>query len=67
MFRCLFPNEDSAESTVDNGSEEIDFLANGIKIRSSAQQLNGSGQKLIYMAFAEAPFVNSNGVPCNAR
>ena len=67
MFRCSFPNEDSAESTVDNGSEEIDFLANGIKIRSSAQQLNGSGQKLIYMAFAEAPFVNSNGVPCNAR
>ena len=67
MFRCIFPNDSSAESTVDNASEEIDFLSNGIKIRSSAAQLNGSGNALIYMAFAEAPFVNSNGVPCNAR
>ena len=67
MFRLLNPNEGSAESTVDNGSEEIDFLSNGVKIRSSAQQLNGSGHTLIYMAFAESPFVNSNGVPNNAR
>ena len=57
----------SAESTVDNASEEIDFLSNGVKIRSSAAQLNGSGQTLLYMAFAESPFVNSNGVPNNAR
>jgi hypothetical protein len=67
MFRLLNPNVNSAESTVDNGSEEIDFLSNGVKIRSSAQQLNGSGHTLIYMAFAESPFVNSNGVPNNAR
>jgi len=67
MFRLLNPNENSSESTVDNGSEEIDFLSNGVKIRSSAQQLNGSGQTLLFMAFAEAPFVNSNGVPNNAR
>ena len=67
MFRLLNPNENSAESTVDNASEEIDFLSNGVKIRSSAAQLNGSGQTLIYMAFAESPFVNSNGIPNNAR
>ena len=67
MFRLLNPNEASAESTVDNTSEEIDFLSNGVKIRSSAAQLNGSGQTLLYMAFAEAPFVNSSGIPCNAR
>jgi hypothetical protein len=67
MFRVLFPNVSSAESTVDNGSEEIDFLSNGFKIRSSAAQLNGSGNTLIYMSFAESGFVNSNGVPNNAR
>ena len=59
MYHVLFPNQNSAESTVDNASEEIDFLSNGVKIRSSAQQLNGSGQKLIYMAFAENPFVTA--------
>ena len=67
MFRLLNPNESSAESTVDNASEEIDFLSNGVKIRSSAAQLNGSGNTLIYMAFAESPFVNEDGVPNNAR
>jgi len=67
MYHVLFPNESSAESTVNNASEEIDFLSNGVKIRSNAQQLNGSGHTLVFMAFAESPFVNSNGVPCNAR
>ena len=28
---------------------------------------NADGGEYIYMAFAESPFVNSNGVPCNAR
>jgi len=54
-----------------NGSDqtgiEIDILSNGFKARSSATGLNASGVKHIYMAFAEAPFVNSKGVPCNAR
>jgi len=67
MYHVLFPNESSAESTVNNASEEIDFLSNGVKIRSSAQQLNGSGHTLVFMAFAESPFVNSNGIPNNAR
>ena len=67
MFRLLNSNASFAESTVDNASEEIDFLSNGVKIRSSAAQLNGSGHTLLYMAFAESPFVNSNGIPNNAR
>ena len=28
---------------------------------------NTSGASYLYIAFAEAPFVNSKGVPCNAR
>ncbi len=54
-----------------NGSDqtgiEIDILSNGFKARSSATGLNASGVVHVYMAFAEAPFVNSNGVPTNAR
>ena len=69
MFRNLLPNHASAENTTDNGSEEIDFLANGFKLRSSAQQLNGNGQKLIYMAFASNPLVANVGasIPTTAR
>ena len=45
----------------------MDLLSNGFKIRSSNNGLNRSGTSFFYMAFAEAPFVNSKGVPCNAR
>ena len=54
-----------------NGAETsgtiIDFLSNGFKLRENGADRNESGETIIYMAFAEAPFVNSNGVPCNAR
>ena len=59
----LFPNHDGAENTGDN----MDLLSNGFKIRWNDGVNNTSGQKYIYMAWAEAPFVNSNGVPCTAR
>jgi hypothetical protein len=47
----------------------IDFLSNGFKCKSfrCISMANGSGSTYIYMAFAESPFVNSNGVPTNAR
>ena len=46
---------------------EYDFVSNGIKIRQNGNNYNTSGASYIYMAFAENPFVNSNGVPNNAR
>ena len=46
---------------------DVDFLSNGFKMRTSGTGENHSGETHIYAAFAEAPFVNSNGVPCNAR
>ena len=67
MYKCLFPNETSAENTTNNGSEEIDFLANGFKIRSTAGQLSGSGQDMFYWAFASEPTVNGLGNPATAR
>ena len=38
----------------------IDFLSNGFKIRSTYGNTNGSGQLMIYAAFAENPFKYSN-------
>ena len=61
----LRPNSTAAEN--DNASKGIDLLSNGFKLRNSNGEFNSSGTTYIYMAFAEAPFVNSNGVPCNAR
>ena len=48
-------------------TDRLDILSNGFKCRATTTNVNGSGSTYIYMAFAEAPFVNSNGVPCNAR
>ena len=61
----LSPANSNAE---DSGTDRVDFLSNGFKIRvGSSSAWNGSGSNIIYMAFAEQPFVNSKGVPCNAR
>ena len=46
---------------------EIDFLSNGFKLKENNSAFNASGGSYIFAAFAEAPFVNSEGVPCNAR
>ena len=45
----------------------MDIFSNGFKLIQSGAEINASGGTFIFMAFAEAPFVNSNGVPCNAR
>ena len=51
----------------DTGYSDMDFLSNGFKLRRSWDQLNASGQTIIYMAFAEAPLVGSNNIPATAR
>ena len=58
-------NANSAEAAA--GENDLDFLSNGIKIGSTDGNINQSGYAHVYWAFAEAPLVNSNGVPCNAR
>ena len=45
----------------------IDILSNGFKCVKNNAATNGSGNTLIYAAFAENPFVTSTGVPCTAR
>ena len=51
----LYANLSNAEVNDGNG---IDFVSNGIKIRSNIGNWNLSGQTYIYMAFAEMPMVS---------
>ena len=60
--RLLFPNTNSAEST----SKMLDFTSNGFKIRSSNTGINGNGNTVIYMAFAENPIVGTNNIAATA-
>lgn len=52
-----------AESALDL----IDFTSNGFKNRNSYVSWNASGGTYIYMAFAENPFVLTDGTPVTAR
>ena len=62
--KVLWPNDNYAEYDETQG---VDFLSNGFKIRESATGFNGSGNTIIYMAFAENPLVGTNGIPATAR
>jgi len=60
----LEANTANAEDTGETA--DVDILSNGFKPRYSPNDTNGNNT-YIYMAFAEQPFVNSKGVPANAR
>jgi hypothetical protein len=49
------------------GGTPIDILSNGFKVRTTSVYSNASGGTYIYLAFAEAPLVSSNGIPAVAR
>ncbi len=59
----LEPNDSDAE----DNNQPFDILSNGFKLRTADGDFNVSGRTHIFIAFAESPFVNSNGVPNNAR
>tara|TARA_R110000744_G_C19251987_1_gene550391 strand:+ start:1 stop:1056 length:1056 start_codon:yes stop_codon:yes gene_type:complete len=61
----LFPNNTNAEASSD--SEGFDFLSNGFKLRNASGGGNTNAATYIFMAFAEHPFVSSEGVPTTAR
>ena len=60
----LYAHTSDAEQT---GSAGFDILSNGFKNRNTHSRANASGSNYIYMAFAEHPFVSSEGVPTTAR
>ena len=60
----LYPNLNNAEAT----ETKIDFVSNGMMLRSAGDgHLTGGTNTFVYMAFAAAPLVGSNNVPCTAR
>ena len=61
--KYLQPSTGSSEQT----TTFADFVSNGVKLKTSADDLNVSGGNFIYMAFAESPFVTSTGIPTTAR
>jgi len=62
----LFPST----SAVESDAYGLMLHSNGFKFSgsdSASATVNGSGNKYIFMAFAEAPLVGSNNVPATAR
>ena len=59
----LSPDNSDVEST----SNAWEMYSNGFKMTSTGSRVNTSSNNYIYMAFAEAPLVGTNNVPCTAR
>ena len=49
----LFPNTSGAET---DSRPRLDILSNGFKVTTTGAGINGSGNTIIYAAFAENPF-----------
>ena len=63
----LFANKSAGEGTRGDGAGTagtwLDILSNGFKIRYAGTEVNGvSGEKYLYMAFAENPFSLNGGL-----
>jgi hypothetical protein len=56
----LFPNLSTYEQAGSSENYKMDFLSNGVKIRTSASGTNANNQTFIYAAFAETPFKHAN-------
>ena len=48
-------------------STTINLLSNGFTLDNTDTNFNTDGEPYVYMAWAQSPFVNSKGVPTNAR
>ena len=64
LDRLLYANTNEAESGT---GHVVDFLSNGIKIRSNGVSFNNHTGQVLCLAFAEAPIVGSNNVPATSR
>ena len=65
--KVMAPSSVSYPDYDDGTNWFADFYSNGFKLRNGGAAGNNSGSTFIYLAFAESPFVNSKGVPTNAR
>ena len=62
--QILSPTETYVEQDPAYG---VDLLSNGFKCRRNDGWTNGGGDTMVYVAFAEFPFVSSNSIPTVAR
>ena len=58
-----YPNSNLA----DQDETDANLLSNGFNLTNTGTDGNGSGDTYVYLSFAHSPFVNSKGVPTNAR
>ena len=58
----VYADNNNAETTGSN----VDFLSNGIKIRTTSAGLNQNTENYVGMIFAEAPLVGTNNIPATA-
>ena len=59
----IAPNQADVEYT---SEANLDFTAQGFKLRMTSIRVNASGSNYFYAAFAENPFTTSTGVPATA-
>ena len=59
--------ENGASGIGDAAYNNIDIYSNGFKCKSNNAAANGADKTILYMAFAQEPFVTSSGVPATAR
>ena len=64
MDITLRPN--TADGDYVAAANNIDFLSNGFKLRTTSGGYNGSTDTLIYMAFGQ-PIISNSGTPATAR
>ena len=67
MEKYLRPDVSNAEGGGSGVNDYMDFLSNGIKMRTDNSAFNSDGAVYWYIAFAEEPLVGTNNVPATAR
>ena len=63
----LSANSSAAEEADASHHAERDYYSNGFKLKGNGNDINANGGIYSYIAFAEHPFVSSEGVPVTAR
>ncbi len=59
--------ENAHSATGGSGYNNIDILSTGFKVVTNNGATNESGKRFLFMAFAESPFVSSEGIPTTGR
>jgi len=59
--------ENGHSATGGSGYNNIDMLSTGFKVVTNNGATNESGKRFLFMAFAESPFVSSEGIPTTGR